>query len=126
MDLGLPLVLEVGKLGQGHNGAFKKVTAPTGVAIVSMKQGFCPSPAVNLQDHRIRKKEPPLAYRHRAASRNLPSVEQEELPTGPPWQSQQKMDGGGPCRHHAAENQGFRQAPPSTSLGSEEEAPQAG
>jgi hypothetical protein len=37
-----------------------------------------------------------------------------------------ELDGGGPCRHQAAGNQGFRQAPPSTSLGSEEEAPQAG
>jgi hypothetical protein len=36
-------VLETGKLGQGHNDAFKKVTAPTGVAVVSLKQGFRPS-----------------------------------------------------------------------------------
>jgi hypothetical protein len=81
-------VLEAGKLRQGHNDAFKKVTAPTGVAVVSMKQGFRPSPAVNPQDHRIRRKELPLAYCRREASRNLPSVEQEVLPTEPPWPPQ--------------------------------------
>jgi hypothetical protein len=43
MDLGFPPVLEAEKLGQGYNDAFKKVTAPTGVAVVSMKQGFCPA-----------------------------------------------------------------------------------
>jgi hypothetical protein len=43
MDRGFPLVLEVGKLGQGHNDIFKKVTTPTGVAVVSMKKGFGPS-----------------------------------------------------------------------------------
>jgi hypothetical protein len=59
MDLGFPLVLEAGTLGQGHNDAFKKVTTPIGVAIVSMKQGFCPSPAVKPWDHQMRRKEPP-------------------------------------------------------------------
>jgi hypothetical protein len=34
MDLGFPPVLKAGKLGQGHNDAFKKVTAPIGVAVV--------------------------------------------------------------------------------------------
>jgi hypothetical protein len=82
MDLGFPPVHEAGKLGQGHNDAFKKVTAPTG--IVSMKHGFRPSPAVNPRDHRIRRKEPPLAYHRREASQNLAYVEQEVLPS-PPW-----------------------------------------
>jgi hypothetical protein len=47
MDLGFPLVLEVGKLRQGHNEASKKVTTPKCIAVVSMTQGFSPSLAVN-------------------------------------------------------------------------------
>jgi hypothetical protein len=84
MDLGLPLVLEAEKLGQGYNDSFKKITVPTGITVVSMKQGFRPSPAINPRDHRIRRKESPLAYRRREVSRNSLSVEQEVLPTGPP------------------------------------------
>jgi hypothetical protein len=117
-------VLEAGKLGQGHNDAFKKVTAPTSVAVVSMKQGFSPSPAVNPRDHQIRRKEPPLAYRRQEVSWNLSFVEQEVLPTGPPWPSQLNWT----MEVQAATTPSgiSQQAPPSTSLGSEEEAPQAG
>lgn len=42
MDLGFPPVLEVGEHEQGHDDASKKVTAPTGVAVVSNMQGFRP------------------------------------------------------------------------------------
>jgi hypothetical protein len=36
-DLEFPLVLEVGKHGQHHDDASKKVTAPAGVAVVSSR-----------------------------------------------------------------------------------------
>jgi hypothetical protein len=32
---------------QGHDDAFKKVTAPIDVIVVSATQGFCPGPAVD-------------------------------------------------------------------------------
>lgn len=41
-DLGFPPVLEAGEHEQGHDNASKKVTAPTGVAVISKMQGFRP------------------------------------------------------------------------------------
>jgi hypothetical protein len=65
MDLGFPLVLEVGKLRQGHNEASKKVTTPKCIAVVSMTQGFFPQPCRQPQDSRIHRKEPSLVPRQR-------------------------------------------------------------
>jgi hypothetical protein len=54
LDLGFPPVLEAGKHGQRHDDASKKVTAPTGVAVVSFMQGIRPGPAIDSRSHRIR------------------------------------------------------------------------
>jgi hypothetical protein len=53
LDLGLPLVLEVGKHGQCHDDASKKVTTPTGIAVISFTQGFCLGPTIDPRAHRI-------------------------------------------------------------------------
>jgi hypothetical protein len=46
-------VLEMGKHGQRHDDASKKVTASAGVAVISFMQGFRPSPAVDPSVHQI-------------------------------------------------------------------------
>jgi hypothetical protein len=57
---------------QGHDNAFKKVTAPTDVAVVSATQGFRPGPAARPQDPTsAHRKEPPLGHHRRETSRIL-------------------------------------------------------
>jgi hypothetical protein len=47
-------VLEAGKHGQRHDDASKKVTAPTGIAVVSFTQGFRLGPAIDSRAHQKR------------------------------------------------------------------------
>lgn len=84
MDLGFPPVFEVGKHERSHDDASKKVTAPTGVAVVSITQGFRPAPSPTPRPSGTRRKETPLGYRQGEASRTLSSAEHEALTGSPP------------------------------------------
>jgi hypothetical protein len=85
-DLGFPTVLEAGEHGQGHDDASKKVTAPTGVAVVSNMQGFRPglstTPKTTGQAH----KELPFSTLLARVAQERQLAEKEALLAGPPPQ----------------------------------------